>query len=292
MFKKGEKSRRTVSVVIPAFNEEENIGGLVERIKKLKEVDEVVVVDDGSQDKTAEAAEKAGARVIKHPYNVGNGASVKTGGFKAEGDILVFMDADGQHPPEAISEMLKFIGEYDMVVASRTLESDVSRFRTFGNWLLKRVAEFLSEQKIPDLTSGFRTIKRERFEEFAHLFPQKYSYPTTLTLAMLSSGYFVKFLPVKGIKRREAGRSGISPFRDGLRFFQIILRIIMLYNPQKIFLPVGMFFLVAGTALGLYGVFSHGKLQESAVLLVIVGVFSLLFGLIAEQIAHLRREIS
>lgn len=291
MFKR-EKAKVNVSVILPAYNEEENIGQLVTRIKKLREVDEVIVVDDGSTDRTAEEAEKAGAFVVKHPYNVGNGASVKTGGFKAKGNILVFMDADGQHPPEAIPEMLKFIGEYDMVVASRTSESDVSRFRAFGNWLLKKVAEFLSEQEIPDLTSGFRAIKRERFEEFAHLFPRRYSYPTTLTLSMISSGYFVKFLPVREIKRREAGQSGISPFRDGLRFFQIILRIIMLFNPQKIFLPVGIFFLIVGTSFGLYGIFSQGKLQESAVLLVTIGVFSLLFGLIADQIAHLRREIS
>lgn len=292
MFGKRAKSKSKVSVILPAYNEEENIGQLVNRIKKLKEVDEVVVVDDGSTDRTAEKAKEAGAFVVKHPYNVGNGASIKTGGFRAKGNILVFMDADGQHPPEAILEMLEFIGEYDMVVASRTPESDVSRFRALGNWFLKKIAEFLSEQEIPDLTSGFRVIKRERFEEFAHLLPQRYSYPTTLTLSMISSSYFVKFLPVKEIKRREAGRSGISPFRDGLRFFQIILRIIMLFNPQKIFIPVGVFFLLGGIGFGLYSIFSQGNLQESAVLLVTIGIFSLLFGLLADQIAHLRREKS
>jgi glycosyltransferase involved in cell wall biosynthesis len=252
---------------------------------------EILVVNDGSADDTARAAASAGARVISHPYNLGNGASVKTGAAAASGDVLVFLDADGQHPPEEIPRLLEHIGEYDMAVGARTHDSDVSRFRTVGNQMLIAVAQFLVGRRIDDLTSGFRAVKRECFEEFSHLFPQGYSYPTTITMALFSAGRFVKYVPMPSIGRRKGGVSNIQPFRDGLRFLFIMLRMIVLFNPFKVFLPLAGFFIVTGLANGLHDVWALHKITASSMLSLILGFFLLFFGIISDQLARTRREL-
>lgn len=285
------RSVNKVSVVIPAYNEERSIAEIVRRLRAVDDSFEIIVVDDGSSDATAALAAEAGAQVVAHPYNIGNGAAVKTGVRQASGDVVVLMDADGQHDPSDIPTLLADIGPYDMVVGARTKESEVSAFRAFGNWGLVQVANYLAGMRIPDLTSGFRSIKRERMVEFLHLLPNTFSYPTTITLALLKSGYPVKWVPLKSIKKREQGESKIKPIRDGLRFVNIMLRVVMLFDPQKVFLPASGLLLVAGAMLIVYNVWATGGVQESSMLLIITGVFTFFFGLLAEQIAHLRREV-
>lgn len=282
-----------ISVVIPAYNEAESIRDIVTEIRGLDGADkwEVIVVNDGSTDDTENAAREAGALVISHKYNLGNGASVKRGILASTGDVVVFMDADGQHPPSEIPNLLAHIDEYDMVVAARTRDSKVSRFRSIGNFALIQIAQFLSGHKIDDLTSGFRAMKADKLKEFVHLFPRRYSYPTTITLSMLSAGYFVLYVPMKSIKARAAGKSNIKPFQDGIRFINIMMRIIMLFNPQKVFLPIAAFFFISGTVLGVYDAFTKYRVEESTLLALLFGLFIFLFGMLADQVAHIRREL-
>jgi len=284
-------TEQKISVIVPAFNEEKSLSDVLSKLKGLETIDEIIVVDDGSRDNTAQVAQDLGARIISHPYNMGNGAAVKTGVRNATGDVLLFLDGDGQHSPEDIPKLLAHIDRFDMVVGARTKESKVSLFRSFGNFWLTKVANYLSGTKIPDLTSGFRAIKRERMLEFLHLLPNKYSYPTTITLALLQSGYWVKYVPLSNIQKRHAGNSGVKPFKDGLRFILIIMRIVMLFSPQKIFSPASFLMVFGGILLIGYNIVKTGGIQESTIILMIVGVFTFFFGLLADQMAHIRREI-
>jgi len=282
----------SVSCIIPAYNEGEAIRDVVARIRGLYPAMEVIVVDDGSSDNTASVAEQAGARVLRHTYNIGNGAAVKTGIRNARGEVIVMLDADGQHPPEEISRLLEDIGRYDMVVGARSKNATVSKFRSIGNWGLIRIAEFLTETKIPDLTSGFRAIKRDKVMEFIHLFPNQYSYPTTITMSMLKSGYFVKFVMLDSITRRNSGHSNIKPFRDGMKFINIMIRIIMLFDPQKVFLPLGLTALLVGFLIALVQLATKLTITGSAVMMLLAGLFIILIGLVADQVAAVRREMS
>jgi len=279
-----------ISVVIPAYNEEEVIGEVVKRVFAVDRSFEVIVVDDGSSDRTAEEAEKAGARVVRNPYNVGNGATIKNGARASTGDVVVFMDGDGQHPPEQIPSLLEHIGPYDMVVGARTARSDTSRFRNVGNWGLIQVAQWITGKKIDDLTSGFRAIKREWLEEFIHLFPNGYSYPTTITIALMQSGRFVKYIPMDSIKRRETGQSNIRPFKDALKFIYIIARVIILFSPQRFFLPLSGLALAAGLTVSALQLFFLGGIMSTGVILIMSSVYIGCFGLLVEQISMLRRE--
>lgn len=284
-----------VSVILPAKDEAESIGVLLSRIKDVPGADEweIIVVDDGSVDATAEVAEQHGARVVQHPENQGNGASVRSGGTAATGDILVFMDADGQHPPEDIPKLLEHIGSYDMVVGERCADSDVSRFRSIGNWVLNGVAQYTSQHPIPDLTSGFRVVKKGCFERFKHLFPQRYSYPTTITLSMLLDGFFVKYVPLPGIGRRQGGTSNIKPFRDGARFLKIILRIVILFNPMRFFMPISLMTLAVGSTWVVIDCLVEGRvlLEQGPLLVILFSAGLFFFGILADQISHVRREI-
>jgi len=281
-----------VSIVIPAYNEEMAIGNVVSRVQKVDSRFEVIVVDDASIDATHQRAEDAGARVISLPYKMGNGAAVKTGIRAAVGHIVVLLDGDGQHQPEDIPKLLEPMGRFDMVVGSRTSNSPVSRVRRLGNWGLTLVAKYLTGISIPDLTSGFRAIKRKQLLDYLHLLPNTFSYPTTITLAFLKSGNPVTWIPLDTIRARQTGKSQINPFQDGIRFIEIMLRIIMLFDPQRIFLPISALFLVGGGLLVLYNIFHSGNVQESSVLLIIIGVLAFCFGLLAEQVAHIRRELT
>ena len=281
----------SVTCVIPAYNEGEAIAPVIRRILDVLPDAEVLVVDDGSRDNTVEIAEQAGARVYRQTYNLGNGAAVKAGIQAASNDIIVLLDADGQHPPEEIPRLLEPLGKYDMVVGARSRDANVSKFRSFGNWGLIRVAEILTGTTIPDLTSGFRVIKRDKVLPFLHLYPQRYSYPTTTTMCFLKSGLFVKFVPLSSIQRRQGGQSGIRPWRDGVKFINIMLRIIMLFDPQKIFAPLGGFFLLLGVSIAVFQISTKLTLTGSAVVTMLAGLLILLFGLMADQIAAIRREL-
>ncbi|PIX16585.1 MAG: glycosyl transferase [Elusimicrobia bacterium CG_4_8_14_3_um_filter_50_9] len=280
-----------VSVIIPAYNEGASIGELLQRIAALKLDGEVIVVDDCSVDRTREIATDAGVKVLSHPYRMGNGAAVKTGMRKAKGDIILLLDADLQHPPEIIPQILKKMEVFDMVVAARTSKSDVSLFRSAGNFILRRVAQSLTQHKIPDLTSGFRAVRRDLAMEFIHLLPNGFSYPTTLTLSFLKTGYFVGYENVESIKKREQGKSKIQPFKNGFEFVLLIMRIIMLFDPLRIFMPVSMLFFALGAGLVIHQLIVFGAVKGGSVLALLTAVFLFFFGLIADQSAAIRREL-
>jgi len=281
----------SVSIILPVYNEENNLAELIKRIRKVGPDFEIIVIDDGSEDSTQEIANAAQVKVIRHPYNRGNGAAIKTGVKEAKGEVLVMMDSDMQHPPEEIPRLLEFFPKYDMAVAARGKNADVSKFRGLGNFLLKKTAELLSGHNISDLTSGFRAIKRDKITEFVHLFPERYSYPTTITIAMFKAGYFVKYLHLDTIQKRREGKSQLKPFKDGFRFIAIMLRIIMLFDPQKIFFPASLILLFLGGAFACYTIFFFASIRNLSVTMFICGIFTFLFGLLAEQVSLLRRDL-
>jgi glycosyltransferase involved in cell wall biosynthesis len=269
-------------VVIPAFEEEAAIGDVVRRVGEAGPWLEVLVVDDGSTDATAARAEEAGARVVRHPYNKGNGAAVKTGLRSARGEVVLLMDADGQHDPQDMRRLVEPVGEWDLVIGARRA-ADQSAFRALGNAVFNAFASWLTGIKIPDLTSGFRAARRERLLEVLHLLPNGFSYPTTSCLALLKAGHNVRFEPIRA--HRRIGRSKIRPLRDGVRFLLIILKIVTLYSPLKVFVPIAATALGLGVLYGVWNVLHFGKIPMGSALLIQLAVVVFLFGLVSEQIA-------
>jgi glycosyltransferase involved in cell wall biosynthesis len=275
-----------LSVVIPAKNEVATIGSLVERIRKCWPEAEVLVVDDGSSDDTGTVAKASGAHVVRHPESLGNGAAVKSGARAARGRIVCFMDADGQHDPEDIASLLEKLDDgYDMVVGARSSESQASVGRSVANGLYNRFASLVSGRRVPDLTSGFRVVRSELFRRFLHLLPNGFSYPTTITMAFLRSGYPVGFVPIKVARR--TGNSHIRPVRDGLRFLVIIFKIATLYAPLKIFVPTSLLFFVSGLLYYGYTYVTMGRFTNMSMLILSASVIIFLIGLISEQITAL-----
>lgn len=279
-----------VTIIIPAYNEEKSLSTLLPELSKLKGIGEIIVVDDGSTDNTGKIAEDKGAKVIKHPYNKGNGASIKTGIRNAKGDVVVLMDADSQHNPQEIPSLLANIPEYDMVVGARIQNPQGSFHRNLANWFYNRFASYLTKFEILDLTSGFRAVRKEVVMKFLYLFPNGFSYPTTLTLALLRSGYSIKYVPIHANKR--VGKSKISVLNDGFRFILVILKIIVLFSPLRVFMPLSIIFSLAGIAYYAYTFFSRHQFSVASVLFLITGVLLFMLGLISEQIAQLRMDRS
>ena len=279
---------RDCSVVIPAYQEAEAIADVVRAVRSAGEWAEVIVVDDGSRDETAQRAEAAGARVIRHPYNKGNGAAVKTGIRAARADVVVLLDADAQHDPIEMKRIAAGVGEFDMVIGARSAR-DQSPLRALGNTVFIVLATWLSGMRIPDLTSGFRAARRAPLLEILHLLPNGFSYPTTSCLAFLKAGLNVSFVPIRA--RARVGRSKIRPLRDGIRFLLIILKIVTQYSPLKVFFPISAAALLLGCAYGVWNVLHRGNIPMGAALLIQLAVVVFLFGLISEQIAsgHERR---
>lgn len=276
----------TISVILPAKNEAEGLRRTLPALLAQVPGAEIIVVDDGSTDDTAQVAASLGARVLSSPYSMGNGAAIKRGARAAAGDILVFMDADGQHDPACISALLAKLDEgYDMVVGARDWSGQAGVHRgaanAFYNWLASRMTGF----EVKDLTSGFRVVRAGRFREFIHLLPNGFSYPTTSTMAFFRSAYAVAYMPIPVAKR--VGKSHIRPLRDGIRFLLIIFKIATLYSPLKLFAPTaGVFFL---TALAYYAFtfLTQGRFTNMSVLLFSAAVIIFLIGLISEQITSL-----
>jgi len=279
----------TVSVVIPAYNEAENIGEIVSRIRNLYPSYEIVVIDDGSTDGTSEIASSAGAAVYRHPYNIGNGAAIKTGIRNAGGDVLVFMDGDGQHDPEDVATLLSYLPEHDMAVGARSMRDQASWQRALGNMVYNRFASYVAKFPIEDLTSGFRAVKASVARQFIYLLPNTYSYPTTLTLGTLRSGLSVKYVRIK-IHKRNQGRSKISLVHDGVRFFMIIIRICTLYSPLRVFLPVSFAMFVLGFMRYIHSFLTQGRFTNMSALLFVTCVVIFMMGLVSEQITHMRYE--
>ena len=279
----------TISIVIPAYNEMHNIGAVVTEIKRLHPDAEVIVINDGSTDDTAEVAHNAGAIVYSHPYNIGNGAAVKTGIRMAKGDILVFLDGDGQHRPEDIQTMLGFFPEYDMVVGARNMSGQASLKRAIGNQVYNWLATYVTKFPVQDLTSGFRAVKSDVAHSYIYLLPNTYSYPTTITLGVLRDGKSVKYLPIKTHKRKS-GNSSINILKDGVRFLMIIIRICTLYSPLRIFLPVSFIMFILGCFRYLYSFILEGRFTNMSALLFISAVIIFMMGLVSEQICQMRFE--
>lgn len=276
-----------ITVVIPAFDEEAAIADVVTRVRAAGRWHEVLVVDDGSTDQTAARAEQAGARVVRHPYNMGNGAAVKSGVRAAKSAIVLLMDADGQHDPADIARVIAGVGLHDMVIGARS-SRDQSRTRAFGNAVFRLLASWLTGRPIPDLTSGFRAARRERLTEILHLLPNGFSYPTTSCLALMKAGHSVAFVPIKA--RPRVGSSKIRIVRDGVRFVLIILKIVTLYSPLKVFFPLSATAFLLGLAYGVWNVARYGKIPMGSALLIQLAVVVFLFGLISEQIASGRER--
>jgi glycosyltransferase involved in cell wall biosynthesis len=276
------------SVVIPALNEEAAIGLLITELLTVARWREVLVIDDGSTDGTAQEARTAGARVISHPYNKGNGAAVKTGIREASGTCILIIDADGQHRPADAVRLVTHLGAYDLVVGARSRESQASWARRAGNSSLNAIAAYLAGRPIPDLTSGFRAAKRECLLEFLHLLPNGFSTPTTTTLAFMKAGYSVRFEPIDAARRQ--GQSKIRLGSDGVTFFLILLRIITIFSPLRIFLPVSAAAFMAGAAYAMWTIATQSHVTNSSVLLILLSVVIFLIGLVSEQISSLRFE--
>jgi glycosyltransferase involved in cell wall biosynthesis len=278
----------SVSVVIPAMNEAEAIASVVTRLRSAAPWREIIVVDDGSEDGTGAQAEAAGARVIRHPYNKGNGAAVKTGIRNASGEFILIVDADGQHQPEDACRLVARLGDYDLVIGARSAATHASAGRRVGNAALNWLAGYLTGRRIPDLTSGFRAARREYLREFLHLLPNGFSTPTTTTLAFLKAGYNVVFEPIEA--RPRVGRSKVKLARDGAKFFLILLRIVTLFSPLRVFVPISLASLAVGIAYGVWNVVMYSRIPNGSVLLILFAVVVFLVGLVSEQISSLRFE--
>lgn len=275
-----------LSIIIPAKNEAAVIADVVSAVRRIYQSAEIVVVDDGSTDETAMLAEQSGARVISHPTSLGNGAAIKAGARAASGDILVMMDGDGQHKAEEIQSLVSMLDEgYEMAIGARDSGSHADFGRLAANGLYNVFASMISGHRIPDLTSGFRAVRADLFKRFLYLLPNGFSYPTTITMAFLRSGFPVTFVPIQAEAR--TGKSHIRPIRDGLRFVAIIFKIATLYAPLKVFLPISGLFFAAGLSYYGYTYFTMGRFTNMSMLIFSASVIIFLIGLISEQITAL-----
>ena len=275
-----------LSIVIPAKNEVAAIAEVVATAKSAYPDAEVIVVDDGSTDETGQAAEEAGATVIRHPESLGNGAAAKSGARAATGEFIAFMDGDGQHDAHDLERLIAKMGEgYQMVIGARDSGSHANVGRLYANGLYNALASLVSGRPILDLTSGFRVVRASLFREFLYLLPNGFSYPTTITMAFLRSGFPVCFEPIKARERK--GKSHIRPIRDGVRFLVIIFKVATLYSPLKVFLPVSGLFLATGLGYYAYTYFTVGRFTNMSLLVFSASVIIFLIGLISEQITAL-----
>lgn len=279
-----------VSVVIPAYNEELGLGKILEAVRAVGDY-EIIVVDDGSDDRTAEIAEAQGARVIRLRRNRGYGAALKVGIRAAQGEIIVTLDADGQHDPADIPRLLDFLDEFDIVTGARNQDSYVPWLRRPGKFILRWVANYLAGMRIPDLNCGLRAFRRDTVMQFFHILPDGFSFSTTLVLAMLKDGYEVCFVPV--VTHKRVGRSEVKQIQDGMSTVLLIIRTIALFDPLKVFLPASIvqFVLAAGYTLLALTVYRSVHIPSGALLLFVASVVTFLFGILADQVSAIRREI-
>ncbi len=280
-----------ITVIIPAYNEEKGIGEVIDKIEaamgNVRASYEVIVVDDGSTDGTAAIVKAKRVRLVQHPYNKGYGAALKTGVKNAEGNIVLFVDADAQQNANDIPRLLEPMEEYDMVVGARTKGSKIPLLRRLGKFILSTLANYLAGQKIPDLNSGFRAIKKEIVMKYMSILPDTFSFTTTITLATIKEGYNLKYVPIETGER--VGSSKIRLFRDGFRFIMLILRTIVLFDPMKVFLPtsltlVGMLFFFL-----LHHLIRYLNVPDVSILLIVSSLIVFFFGLLADQVSLMRK---
>lgn len=276
------------SVIVPALNEAASIADVIGALRGAGAWHEIIVVDDGSSDGTGDRAREAGATVVRHPYTKGNGAAVKSGIRRATGDTVLIVDGDGQHRPADAARLVEKVGEYELVVGARSAATQATPARRIGNALLNRLAAYLTGRDIPDLTSGFRAARRDCLLEFLHLLPNGFSTPTTTTLAFIKAGYSVTFESIDASQR--VGKSKIRLARDGAKFFLILLKIVTLFSPLKIFVPVSLVAFLLGSAYAVWTIVTQSHVTNSSVLLIVLSVVVFLVGLVSEQVSALRFE--
>lgn len=275
-----------ISIILPAKNEAENLKSVLPNLCVLYQESEIIVIDDGSTDDTVKVCAEFDVKVHSHPYSMGNGAAIKSGARLAGGDVLVFMDADGQHDPADIGKLVDTLESgYDMVVGARSREGQQGFGRYLANAIYNRLASWMVGQQVLDLTSGFRVVRAERFREFLYMLPNGFSYPTTSTMAFFRAGYPVGYKPIS--VRSRGGKSHINIIRDGVRFLLIIFRVGTLYSPLKLFFPVSLFYLLLGLGYYSYTYITEARFTNMSVLLITSAVFVFLIGLISEQITTL-----
>ncbi len=283
----------SLSIILPCFNEAASLKTLLPLLKQHYPKAEIILVDDGSTDNSADIGQQTGIVVVKHPYRMGNGASIKSGARAATSEILVFMDADGQHHPQDITLLLQQLNTgYDMVVGARSRVSQASIGRWWANSFYNHIASWITGHKIQDLTSGFRAVNAKKFKEFIYLLPNSFSYPTTVTMAFFRTGYSVSYVPIVAAKR--IGKSHINPLKDGMRFLLIILKIGTLYSPLKLFFPLSFCFFSLGIGYYIYTFLTFGRFTNMGMLLLICSLLIFLIGLVSEQITQLlysRKEL-
>ena len=276
-----------LTIILPARNESAALEQLLPGLKRYSAEAEVIVVNDGSTDDTVKLCKSHQVKVISHPYPKGNGAAIKSGARAASGKVLIFMDADGQHRPEDIPRLLdKFAEGHDMVVGARQSGSQAGAHRAVANDIFSRLATWMVQQPVEDLTSGFRVVKADKFRKFLYLLPNGFSYPTTITMSFFRAGFNVAYLPIH-TPRRVTGKSHIHPLKDGVRFMLIIIKIGTLYSPQKLFLPISAGFLLTGMGYYLYTYLSVGRFTNMSALLFISAILTFLIGIVSEQISAL-----
>ena len=274
------------SIVLPAKNESKNLQSLLQRIRDIYPQIEIILVDDGSTDNTADIAKNFNVIVISHPYSLGNGAAIKSGARRCTTRYIVFMDSDGQHPPEDIPKLIEKLNNgYSMVMGARSNESQASFLRLIANTIYNKLASSISNYQVEDLTTGFRVVDRKLFSRFLYLLPNGFSYPTTITMAFLRSGFPISYVPITANKRK--GKSNINPFVDGMRFLIIILKVGSLYSPLKFFIPPSFLLFILGIVNYGFTYFTSGTFTNMSALLIISSIVIFLFGLLAEQITVL-----
>jgi glycosyltransferase involved in cell wall biosynthesis len=276
----------SVSIIIPAFNEAGAIGPVIHELREIAAWHQILVVDDGSTDGTADEAAAAGATVIRQPYNKGNGAAVKAGVRAATGEFALILDGDGQHKPADALRLISLLGEYDLVVGARTSATQATVTRRWGNALLNWLSGYLAERPIPDLTSGFRGARLDCLREFLFLLPNGFSTPTTTTLAFIKAGYSVRFETIDA--RQRSGHSKIRLSSDGVKFLVIILRVITIYSPMRIFLPISGLSFLFGVVYAVWNIAVDTRIPNGAVLLIMFAVVVFLVGLVSEQVSAQR----
>jgi glycosyltransferase involved in cell wall biosynthesis len=285
------EAEKKVSVIIPLFNEETGIGKVLEKIVELgyHEKYEVIVVNDGSTDNSLEVIKKYPVNVYSHTVNKGYGAALKTGIRKSTGDYVVMLDSDGQHDPSHIPTIVEMLHDHDMVIGTRDKDSYQVKTRQAGKRVIRIVGEYLVEQKLPDYNSGFRGFHKDLLSQLIHIFPNGFSFSTTSTLAFLKEGYNIGTFPIT-VEKRVGRVSNVKFLKDGPKTIMLILRIIMLFNPLKIFLPASVIIFFAGVAFGVIGYFIAGRFPNSALIITILAFFLFFIGLVADQVSILTRK--
>jgi glycosyltransferase involved in cell wall biosynthesis len=279
-------SEQTISIVLPAKNEAVGLESLLPELKEHQPTAEIIVVDDGSTDDTPAVCEKFGVKRVAHPYSMGNGAAIKSGARQASGDIIIFMDGDGQHRPADISRLLVKLDEgYEMAVGARSWTTHASGIRRIGNYIYNKLASYMTERKIDDLTSGFRVVRARHFRRFLYLLPNGFSYPSTSTMAFFRSGLPVAYVPIEA--RQREGKSHIKLIEDGVRFLMVILKIGTLFSPMRLFLPISMAIFFTGVFYYGYTYFMYNRFTNMSAVLFISSLLTFLIGIVAELVSSL-----